>query len=116
MTASNIKASNAVNYWSHIVASNGITVSSGVKVSYESGYQVATREGLELINEDLGILLLTLDILDIQNYGIWRDGANWCADTNSIYEKDYDKAMQIAKDNDQKAIYNWADGNSIEVK
>jgi hypothetical protein len=105
--------SNLIN---SIKQDGGITVVDGKKVSYNKGYQVATRDGEEVRGEDLGALVLMLDILEVDSFGMWFDGSSWCVDTSSVYIEDLDEAIAKGKEEGQDAIYEWGTGKSITLK
>lgn len=105
----------ALDFREDIIKNEGITVADMVKVSYNEGYQVAITKEDEITSNNLNELLLLIDILEIKNFGIWLDSGIWYLDKNSIYIKDYQEAVKVARANDQKAVFDWSTFQSIEV-
>jgi len=103
---------NALKLYETVEAQGGATINGGKLQSYESGYQVATLQGREVQAEHLGTLLLLIDTLELQNVGLWLDAGTWYMDTDSQHIKDKEEAHALARANNQKAIYNWATGQS----
>lgn len=104
-----------VNFYNLIQRQGGATFRSGRIVEYTSGYQVATRDGVEMKTETLGELLLSLDILELDSVGIWYDNGLWYADTSSVHIGTLEEAQALAKQENQIAIYDWSTGNSLAV-
>ncbi len=110
-----MKKKTALDFKEDILKNEGITVADMKKVSYNKGYQVAVTKEDEITSNNLNELLLLIDILEIKDFGIWLDNGIWYLDKNSIYIKDYQEAVKVAKANDQKAIFDWSTFTSIEV-
>lgn len=105
----------ALKFKEDIIKNEVITVADMKKVSYNEGYQVAITKEDEITSKNLNELLLLIDALEIKDFGIWLDSGIWYLDKNSVYIKDYQEAIKVAKENDQKAIFDWSTFESIEV-
>ena len=106
---------NALKFYEYAETHGGATINGGELKTYADGYQVATLEGREVQAEHLGTLLLLIDTLQLQNVGLWLDAGIWYMDTDSRHIKDKEEAHALARANNQKAVYNWATGQSEAV-
>ena len=104
-----------LKYYPSILQSGGITVSNGRPANHTAGYQVATANSIEIKNEELGKILILVDIWQLQDFGIWYDSGLWYLDTESKHIINREEAIQKAKQWKQLAIYEWSTGNSITI-
>jgi hypothetical protein len=111
-------------------SNGGLTLDVNLKVRvYDVGYQVSLKGYETRVSENLfnnveyidSLLRSYQDFLDEedtepnpQSIGIWKDQGFVYFDV-SFYTQDKDKALEIAKVYQQKAIWDWAEQRTIEL-
>jgi len=105
----------ALNLKHFIERDHGITVFNGEPQRFTYGYQVSTPESKELQSTNLNELILLIDIMELQNYGLWYDNGIWYLDTDSVHTDEFEEAQAIGKKSNQLAVYEWATGTSLNI-
>lgn len=105
----------ALNLKHQIEVNGGITVANGTPARFTAGYQVATPASREVQSSNLNELLLLIDIMELENYGVWYNEGVWYMDTDSVHTDTLDEAQAIGKESNQLAVYEWSTGNSINL-
>jgi len=98
---------------SYVLKNNGITVLNNKIKEYKEGYQVATSKDSELTFKSLDDCFNYINNKDIKSFGLWLNDNIVYLDINSIYIKDYNKAIKTAKKHHQKAIFDWSTKKDI---
>lgn len=100
----------------YVLANGGITVSNGEIVNYENGYQVCV-ESEEITSKHLDTIMDIVKYYKLKNYGVWfnENDRLYYMDTNSIHVDDYMEACELAKANNQKAIFDWSTFDDIHI-
>ena len=105
----------ALALYNYLEENKGGTIKNGEIMEYQDGYQVATRETEELEFQSLGGLLLYLDACELDSFGAWYDAGAWWLDLSSVHIKSKKEALELAKQENQKAIYSWKTKKSIFI-
>ena len=87
-----------------IKQNGGATIKKGAIVNYKSGYQVCV-DSKEKRYKRLGNALRFNKKL--KSIGLWFSNGLWFVDTNSIRVNTKKQALELAKQNEQLAIWNW---------
>jgi hypothetical protein len=95
-----------------IMNNKGATIKDNRIVNYKSGYQIAV-DSEEKIFYNLATLLYHAKKNGLKNLGIWCYGGLWYVDTNSIRVSRKSEALQLAKEHNQIAIWDWKKQKSI---
>lgn len=93
----------------------GATFENGKLAQYDSGYQVATKNSKEEQMDSLEEVKEYVNKNNLKSFGIWfdKDTNKYVLDTETVHEDDLDKAIKIAKEANQKAIFDWSELESI---
>lgn len=105
----------ALNLKHQIMKQGGITVNGGTVQEYMAGYQVSTPDSVEITSVNLSELLLIIDILELDDFGMWYDDGIWYLDTDSIHTDTLESAQAIGRKSNQKAVYEWSTGDDIKL-
>ena len=105
----------ALSLYQYLKENKGGTIKEGKIMNYNKGFQVATRDTEELEFSSLGGLLLYLDACEIDTFGAWYDTGAWWLDLSSVHIKDKNQALELARRENQKAIFDWKTKKSIYI-
>jgi hypothetical protein len=95
-----------------IASNGGATIKRGKIVSYKKGFQVAvnsTEQKFEALSEAIEYL----KALKLDSVGLWLDKGIWYMDTNTKRFTSKRKALKVAQQSQQLAIWDWKNGVSI---
>lgn len=105
--------------YSFILKNKGATLDRDLKpVTYDSGYQVSYRDITIIKLKEFNSILLEQILDDISTafkpdfIGLWIDDGHVYIDL-SVRFLDLEDALAFAKAHEQKAIWSWADSESI---
>jgi len=107
---------NKLEYYNYLQDNKGGTIKNGKIVEYKEGYQVATQDSEEIEFNTIGRLLLYVDICELDNFGAWYDRGSWWLDLSSLHIQSKRKALQVARKENQKAIYDWKNKKAIFLR
>lgn len=105
--------------YEHIDAiEDGATIEDGYAVLYDSGYQVAWHQSKEVKLNSLDAVIEYVKDSNLKSFGIWYDEEvhQYVLDTDTVHVDDLDMAIRIAKEANQKAIFDWANMKSIYLE
>lgn len=96
----------------------GATLKGGKIVTYDDGYQVALEGETIVIDSDTDLLHHIIAVYTLKlDCGVWENEEGFIEiDTTSVHISGYLQAMSLAEKNNQKAIYDWKRGETLEVK
>jgi hypothetical protein len=86
---------------------DGATVVNGEIVNYDSGYQVAWHQSKEVKLESIEEVKEYVKENNLKSFGIWFEDGKYVLDTETMHVEDLETAIKIAKEANQKAIFDW---------
>ena len=95
-----------------IALNGGATIKRGKIVSYKKGFQVAvnsTEQKFQALSEAIDYLKAQ----KLESVGLWLDKGIWYMDTNTKRFTSKRKALKVAQQSQQLAIWDWKNGASI---
>jgi hypothetical protein len=92
----------------------GATIKNDKMKKYKSGWQVCVNSK-ELVFLTVFKALGYAKKKGLKSYGLWFDNKKWYLDTNSIRVNTKKQAIELAKQNNQVAVWNWAKQKSVYV-
>lgn len=107
------------NILAHVDAHGGATIKDGKVVTFDSGYQVSICDAYLVLRDDLEkYLKIAMEFaVDYAYVGVWYDEEEklYCIDYSQRIES-LDDALKVGKMMNQKAIYDWKEGDSVDIR